>query len=200
MIMRLCGSGLRLLLEGAGFEIVAEAGNIGETTRKVRAYKPDVLLLDLSMPDGSSLAAIPTLLEISRDTAIVVLPMQCDPAFAHEALQLGAHAFVVKEAADTELVDAVRAAADGHLYLDLQLGASIAIEPPEIEASPDGLSGRQLQVLNLIALGHTNLEIAHELVLSIRTVEAHRSHLQHKLGVRSRAELVAYATEHGLIP
>jgi len=192
-------SGLRLLLEGAGFEVVAEAGDVAETVRKVRAYKPDVLLLDLSMPDGSSLAAIPTLLEASRATAIVVLTMRSDPAIAHEALRSGACGFVLKEAADSELVDAVHAAAEGHRYLDPQLGASLAIEPLAISAPPDGLSDRELQVLKLIALGYTNIEIARELVLSIRTVEAHRSHLQHKLELGSRAELVQYATEHRLI-
>ena len=100
---------------------------------------------------------------------------------------------VLKEAADSELVDAVRAAADGHRHLDPQLGASIAVEPSEVAAPPDDLSDRELQVLKLIALGHTNIEIADELVVSIRTVEAHRSHLQHTLELDSRAELVEYA-------
>jgi two-component system, NarL family, response regulator NreC len=193
-------SALRVLLEEVGFEIVAEAGDLNETRRKVRAYKPDVLLLDLSMPDGSSLAEIPALREASPGTAIVVLTMQHEPGFAHEALRAGASAFVLKEAADTELVGAVRGAIHGHPYLDPELGALMALEPENTAPRPDDLSDRELQVLKLLALGYTNVEIAAKLVISIRTVEAHRSHLQHKLRRGSRAELVEYAREHELFP
>lgn len=193
-------SGLRMLIEEAGFEVVAEAGDVGATLRKVRAYKPNALVLDISMPDGSSLAAIPALLEASPDTAIVILTMHNEPALAHEALRAGASAFVPKEAADTELVEAVRAVVHGHPYLDPQLGASIATEPVRIPAPHDDLTDRELQVLKLVALGYTNVEIADQLILSIRTVEAHRSHLQHKLGRVSRAELVEYADQHDVIP
>jgi two-component system response regulator NreC len=193
-------SGLRMLLEEAGFEIVAEAGDVPATVRKVRGYKPNVLVLDLSMPGGSSLAAIATLLEASPHTAIVVLTMHNDPAFAHEAIRAGAHAFVLKEAAGTELVNAVSAAVVGERYLNPQLGAVIAAEPSGVALPRDVLSDRQLEVLKLLALGYTNGQIARRLCLSSRTIESHRSHILRKTHCRSRAELVAYASEHNLIP
>ena len=189
-----------MLLEEAGFEVVAEAGDVGATLRKVRAYKPSVLVLDLSMPGGSSLEAIPTLLEASPGTAVVILTMEGDPGFAHEALRAGAHAFVLKEAADSELVDAVQAAVAGHRYLNPQLGVRIATEPADVAVPPDGLTSRELEVLKLLALGYTNAEIADQLCLAVRTVESHRAHLQHKVRVRTRAELVRYAREHDLVP
>jgi two-component system response regulator NreC len=191
-------SGLRMLLNSeAGFEVVAEASNVEEAARYVRGHHPNVLVLDLNMPGGSSLAAIPAIREESPDTQIVVLTMQQEPAFAREALGSGALGYVLKEAADEELVEAVRRAAVGDSYLNPGLGARIASEPPP--GPPDDLSEREVDVLRLIALGHTNAEIAEQLFLSVRTVETHRSHIQQKLRLSSRAELVGYALEHGLI-
>jgi two-component system response regulator NreC len=193
-------AGLRRLLESeAGCEVVAEAGTVEDTLRFMRAHKPDVLVLDLNMQDGSSLPAIPDLLEASSDTRIVVLTMQVEPAFAREALRAGATGYVLKEAADEELIAAVEAAAKGQGYLNPQLAARIATAPPETVGPPDGLSEREAEVLTLIALGHTNAEIASELFLSIRTVETHRSHIQQKLQVTKRSELVRYALDKGLI-
>jgi two-component system, NarL family, response regulator NreC len=193
-------SALRMLLDAeAGLEVVAEAGDVEQTLRKVRGYKPNVLVLDLSMPGGSSLAAIPTLLEASPATAIVVLTMHDEPAFARAALRAGALGFVLKEAADTELIEAVHAAAGGHRYLNPQLGARIAAEPKAITGAPDHLTDRELEVLKLIVLDYTNTEIAHKLHLSVRTVESHRSHIHHKVPHTSRAELFEYAREHGLV-
>jgi two-component system response regulator NreC len=192
-------SGLRLVLQSEeGMQVVAEAGDVGEALRKVRGYKPRVLVLDLNMPGGSSLEAIPELREAHSETAIVVLTMQDDPAFAREALRAGALAYVLKESADAELVEAVRAAAAGRTYLNPQLGARLAAEPPA-SGPPGDLSERELQVLRLIALGHTNAEIADQLYLSVRTVESHRAHIQQKLGRSSRSELVRYALEHRLL-
>ena len=190
--------GLRLVLEEAGFEIVAEAGDVGATLRKVRGYKPNVLVLDLNMPGGSSLEAIPRLREASPSTAIVVLTMDAEPAYAREALRSGASAYVLKEAADTELERAVHGALSGHRYLNPRLGARVAAEPEIPSGLPDELSDREREVLHLLALGYTNSQIAHELFLSVRTIEAHRSHIQHKTGRISRADLVSYAREQGL--
>ena len=149
-------SGLRLLLEAEdGLRVVAEAGDVPEAVRKVRAYKPDVLVLDLSMPGGPSLAAFPSLHEASPRTAIVVLTMEGEPRFARAAMRAGALGFVLKEAADTELVEAVNAAAAGVRYLNPQLGALIAAEPEASTVLPDGLSEREGEVLRLVALGHT---------------------------------------------
>ena len=149
------------------------------------------------MPDGSSLKAIPIIRKESPETQIVVLTMQQEPAFAREALGSGALGYVLKEAADDELVEAVRRAAAGESYLNPRLGARMASEPPP--GPPDDLSEREVEVLGLIALGHTNAEIAEQLHLSMRTVESHRSHIQQKLRLSTRAELVGYALEHGLI-
>jgi two-component system response regulator NreC len=192
--------GLRRLLEGeAGCEVVAEASTVDDTIRFVGAHKPDVLVLDLNMRDGSSLPAIPRLLEASPDTRIVVLTMQIEPAFAREALRAGALGYVLKEAADEELITAVRAAVDGHNYLNPQLAARVAAAPPPATGPPGGLSEREAEVLRLIALGHTNAEIAEKLYLSIRTVETHRSHIQQKLGLSKRSDLVRYALDKRLV-
>jgi two-component system response regulator NreC len=191
-------SGLRLLLDSEpDFEVVAEAGDVDAARRYVLGHHPAVLILDLNMPGGSSLEAIPVIRAQSPDTQIVVLTMQEEPAFARQALGAGAVGYVLKEAADSELVEAVRRAAVGETYLNPALGARIAREPPP--GPPDDLSEREVEVLRLIALGHTNAEIAQQLYLSVRTVETHRSHIQQKLRVSSRAELVRYALHRGLI-
>ena len=193
-------SSLRVLLEaGDEFEVVAEAGAVDEAVRKVLAYKPQVIVLDLSMPGGSSIGAIPKMLVASPATAIVVLTMEDEPRFAREALRLGALGFVLKEAADTELVEAVRAASRGLRYLNPQLGGLIAAQPEASGGPPDNLTEREVEVLRLVALGHTNAEISRQLYLSVRTVESHRAHIQQKSGRGTRSELVAYAREHGLL-
>jgi two-component system response regulator NreC len=191
-------AGLRMLLNNEpGFEVVAEASDADSARRYVRGHHARVLVLDLNMPGRSSLDAIPTIREESPGTQIVVLTMQQDPAFAREALRAGALGYVLKEAADDELVEAVRRAAAGESYLNPRLGARIASEPAP--GPPDDLSGREVDVLRLIALGHTNAEIGEQLYLSVRTVETHRSHIQQKLMLSTRSELVGYALERGLI-
>lgn len=190
-------AGLRLLLEAEEeFHVLAEAGEIDTTRRMVAAHRPDVLVLDLNMPGSASLPAIP---ELAEQTAIVVLTMQNDPAFARKALQAGARGYVLKEAADAELVQAVRAAAEGRTYLNPELGARLAMAPPEPTGPPDDLTPRELEILRLIALGHTNAEIGKQLYLSVRTVESHRAHIQQKTRRATRSELVRYALDHSLI-
>jgi two-component system response regulator NreC len=192
--------GLRLLIDNEdGLQVVAEAGTVPDAERLSRAHRPSVLVLDLNMPGGSSLEAIPRLRDTARDTAIVVLTMQDDPAFARQALQAGALGFVLKEAADEELLEAIRLAASGDTYLNPRLGARMAAAPAEPSGPPDDLSEREVEVLRLIALGHTNSEIAEQLFLSTRTVETHRAHIQQKIRRTTRAELVRYALEHGLV-
>ena len=192
-------SGLRMLLDATeDLEVVAEAGDVEETIRKLKAYKPTVLLLDLQMPGGPSLGFIPEMREASPSTRIVVLTMQNSVGFVREALKAGALGYVTKEAADDELVDAVRLAAADQPYLHPRLGAKLATQPVD-EGAPDGLTEREVEVLRMIALGYTNSEIAHQLYLSVRTVESHRAHIQQKLRVTTRAELVHYALGHGLV-
>jgi two-component system, NarL family, response regulator NreC len=192
--------GLRLLVEAEpDLRVVAEAGTVPDALRMAKAHRPNVIVLDLNMPGGSSLEAIPTMRQEAPMTAIVVLTMQNDPSFARQALQSGALGFVLKEAADDELLGAIRLAAEGETYLNPRLGARLAAAPPEPAGPPDDLSDRELEVLKLIALGHTNSEIAGQLYLSVRTVESHRAHIQQKTRRSSRAELVRYALEHGLV-
>jgi two-component system response regulator NreC len=194
-------AGLRMLLQAEEeFEVVAEAGDVATTERRVTVYHPRVLILDLNMPGEPSLPAIPRLREVAPKTQIVVLTMQNDPAFAREALRAGAIGYVLKEAADSELVQAVRLAAQGRTYLSPELGARLAAEPEDVpDGPPDDLSARELEVLRLIALGYTNSEIATRLYLSVRTVESHRAHIQQKTGRTTRAALVAYARENELV-
>jgi two-component system, NarL family, response regulator NreC len=189
-------SGLRLLLAQAGMDVVAEAGDVESALRYVLGHKPDVLVLDLNMPGEPSLPAIPRFLEASPGTRIVVLTMQQEPQFAREALGNGAAAYVLKEAADDELVQAIHAAREGRTYVNPSLGAKLATAPT---GPPGGLTEREVDILRLIALGHTNSEIAEQLYLSVRTVETHRAHIQQKLGRSTRAELVRYALDEGLV-
>jgi two-component system, NarL family, response regulator NreC len=194
-------SGLRMLLDAeADLEVVAEAGDAEAALRSVLGHKPDVLVLDLNMPGSiTSLQALPLVQERSAGTHTVVLTMQDDPEFARRAMRAGAKAYVLKEAADTDLVEAIRKASQGQTYLTPSLGAKLAAAPPEDAGRPGDLSERELEVLRMIALGHTNAEIAAELYLSVRTVETHRAHVQQKLGLSTRAELVRYAIDHGLL-
>lgn len=191
-------SGLRMLLDSeSDFEVVAEASDVEGARRYVRGHHPAVLVLDLNMPGGSSLEAIPMIRKDSPETQIVILTMQDEPAFARHALSAGAIGYVLKEAADDELVEAIRRAAAGERYLNPRLGARLAAEP--VPGPPDDLSEREVDVLRLIALGHTNAEIAEQLYLSVRTVETHRAHIQQKLRLTTRAELVQYALRRALI-
>lgn len=187
-----------MLLEAEpDIEVVAEAGTADDAVRYARGHKPTVLILDLDMPGRPSLEAIPDIAEASPDTHIVILTMRSEPEFARQALKLGVRGYVLKEAADAELVQAVRSAAAGETYLQPALGARLAAEANEQDA--DGLTERESGILELIALGHTNAEIAEQLFLSIRTVESHRANLQSKLDLNTRAELVRYALDHGII-
>lgn len=197
---RMVRSGLRMLLDAEeGLEVVAEAGDVDSARHKVLGYRPRVLVLDLNMGDESSLPAIPGMLEASPETQIVVLTMQNDPAFAREALRSGAVGYVLKEAADAELVQAVRYAAEGRTYLNPELGARLAAAPSTPAGPPDDLSEREVEILRMIGFGHTNAEIATSLYLSVRTVESHRAHIQQKTGRTRRSELVGYAHDHGLL-
>jgi two-component system response regulator NreC len=192
-------AGLRMLLEAEeDMTVVAEAGDVPTVMRRVAGNRPRILVLDLNLRGDSSLQAIPRILETSPETRIVVLTMQTDPVFAREALGAGALGYVLKEAADTELVDAVRRAANDELYVNPGLGARMVRERGGAE-SPTALSARELEVLGLIAEGYTNTEIARRLMLSVRTVESHRAHIQRKTGRATRAELVALARERRLI-
>ena len=190
-------SGLRLLVESEpGFAVVGECGDVAGVFQAVAELRPDVIVLDLHMPGDPSLAAIPRLRELHPDTQIVVLTAQRDPSFAAEALRLGAAGYLPKEAAEGQLLEALRAAVGGGTYLEPQLGARLAATT---SSGPAELSARELEVLRLIARGLTNREIAERLFLSVRTIESHRARLQRKLELTRRSELVEYALERGLV-
>ena len=192
-------TGLRMLLERDGtMEVVAEAADGDAVLRYVRGHKPDVLVLDLNMPGRDSLEAIPDILEASPSTHVVVLTMQPDPAFARAALQAGALGYILKDAAHEELLRAIECARSGRTYVDPSVGARLASEPDHPPSRPDGLSHREVEVLERIVLGETNAEVGAALQISVRTVETHRSHIQQKTNCNSRSELVRYAREHGL--
>jgi two-component system response regulator NreC len=192
--------GIRMVLEGEpDIEVVAQAADAEAAARYVLGHKPSVLVLDLSMPGKPSLELMPKILEASPETAVIVVTMQNEPAFAKQALQAGAKGFVVKQSAASELVAAVRTVLGGETYINPVLGARMAAAPDTPDGPPDDLTPREIEVLNLIALGFTNPEIADQLVLSVRTVETHRANIQRKTDSTTRAELVAYAFDHGLV-
>jgi len=192
--------GIRMVLEAEpDIEVVAQAPDADTAARYVLGHKPTVLVLDLSMPGSPSLDLIPKMLESSPSTAVIVVTMQNEPAFARQALRAGAKGFVVKQSAAAELVSAVRAVLVGETYINPNLGARMAAEPPAPDGPPDDLTPREVEVLGLLALGYMNPEIADRLVLSVRTVETHRANIQRKTGLSTRAELVAYAIENDLV-
>jgi two-component system response regulator NreC len=187
-----------MLLESEpGFEVVAEGDSAESATRYASGHHPNVLVLDLNLPDESGLNAVPKILERSPETKIVVLTMDESSQSARDALRAGVHGYILKEAAESELLRAVKLAAKSERYVQPSLGAQLAAES-ENPDRPGGLSEREVEVLHMIALGHTNNEIAESLFLSVRTVESHRASIQTKLDLSSRAELVHYAIENGL--
>jgi len=189
---------LRLLLDNEeGVEVVAEADDAASVRRHLNGHQPHVLVLDLNLPGDSGLATIGQLRERMPQTQIVVLTMHEDTGFAQRAFAAGALGFVVKDLADGELVKAVRAAADGKEYVSPSVAGRLSTLGRSLTA--DRLSAREVEVLRLIALGHTSVEIAEKLHLSPRTVESHRARIHRKLGLATRAELVRYALGRGLL-
>jgi two-component system response regulator NreC len=181
------------VLEATGrFDIVGEAAEVGEALERARLLRPDVVVLDLTLRDGSGLDAIADLRELG--TRVVILSMQDEPAYARKAFELGAQGYVVKDAADEELADAIDAVLADRIYVHPALAARLVLGEPE-----DDLTERERQILRLIALGYTNQEIAGQLFLSVRTIEAHRRHILDKLRLTSRAELVRYALERRIV-
>jgi DNA-binding NarL/FixJ family response regulator len=192
-------SGLRMLLGAEGdLDVVAEAGNARDAIFEARAHKPDVILLDVVMPGESGIEVLPKLLHEAPEAKVLVLSMQDDPQYVREAFAAGASGYVLKEAVDAEVVDAIHQVAAGGRYVHPVLGARMVAAEAAAQAAADAdpLSDREREVLRLLALGHTNQEIAKKLYISVRTAETHRAHIMRKLGLETRAELVRYAIEH----
>jgi two-component system response regulator NreC len=189
---------LRLLLDREeDVEVIAEAADLAAVIRHVHGHVPHVLVLDLQMPNGSSLETIHRLRDQVPDTEIVVLTMEASPLFAQQALDAGAIGFVLKDRSDSELPEAVRAAVRGREFVSPKVTAGL--DALRRAVSGDGLSPRETEILRLIALGHTSAEIAAKLHLSRRTVETHRAHVYRKLQVSTRAQLVQYALRRHLL-
>jgi two-component system, NarL family, response regulator NreC len=195
-------AGLRLLIDAEeDMEAAGEAGSVRDAVFEARSLKPDLILMDVVMPGGSGLEGIPQLLHERPETKILILSMQDDPRYVREAFGAGASGYVLKEAVDTEVVTAIREVARGGRYVNPELGARLVSADADAarQAADDPLSEREREVLRLLALGYTNQEIAKQLFISVRTAETHRSHVMQKLRLASRAELVRYAIDHGLL-
>ena len=195
-------SGIKLLLDRHDdIEVVGEAGNAQDAVFRVRELMPDVILLDLVMPGESGIEVLPKLLKEAAEAKVLVLSMQDEPSYVREAFAAGASGYVLKEAADEEVVTAVREIAAGGSYVHPTLGARMVTADAAARAAADAdpLSDREREVLRLLALGHTNQEIAKLLYISVRTAETHRAHIMQKLRLTTRAELVRYAIDQGLL-
>ena len=196
--------GIRTVLErqNGEFRVVAEAADVPATIREVKAHRPDLLTLDLTMPGGSSLAALPQCFLAHPDLAVAILTMREDPEYARQALRAGARSYVLKEAEPAELLQAFRLAVQGRNYLHPRLGALMATGEEGGQGGAGGrpvLSDREREVVRLIALGHTNPEIAQRLHVAERTVKTYRARAIEKMGVSSRAEITAFARRLGLV-
>ncbi len=195
-------TGLRRVLDAEpDIETVGEAPTAERAVFEAIEHKPDVVLMDVVMPGKSGIEIIPILQQSVPQAKVLVLSMQDDPRYLRQAFEAGASGYVLKEAADTEVVDAVRAVAAGGRYVHPALGAKLVQAEAEERrrAEEDPLSAREREVLRLLALGHTNQEIATMLYISVRTAETHRAHIMQKLRLSSRAELVRYALAEGLL-
>ena len=194
-------SGLRLLLEREDdLAVVGEAANAEEAIERTAVLQPDVVLLDIVMPGRNGVDALPDVLAAAPAARVLMLSMQDDPTYIRKAFAAGATGYLLKEVADTELVQAVREVAAGRSFVHPALGARLAAVEAEVASSGhEHLSEREHEVLRLLARGHTNQEIAKMLYISVRTAETHRAHIMQKLRLRSRAELVSYALENGML-
>jgi two-component system, NarL family, response regulator NreC len=192
--------GIRSVLEReeGEFEVLAEVGDIPSMVREVRELKPDLLTLDLTMPGGSSLGALPSVFIAHPTLAVAILTMREDPEYARQALRAGARSYVLKEAEPAELLQAFRTAVAGGVYLHPRLGAQLAAGENGSSADEVALSERESEVIRLIADGFTNPEIAEQLQVAERTVKTYRARAIEKLGISSRAEITAYVRRSGL--
>jgi two-component system, NarL family, response regulator NreC len=190
---RIVRSGVRKVLEASGrIDVVGEASGVKEALERARLLRPDVVILDIALGDGSGLDVIADLRE--GGARVVILSMQDEPSYARKAFELGAQGYVVKDAADEELAAAIDAVLEDRIYVHPAIAARLVVREPE-----DDLTEREREILRLIALGYTNQEIAGQLFLSVRTIEAHRRHILDKLRLNTRADLVRYALEQRIV-
>lgn len=199
-------SGLRLLLNGQdGFSVIGEASSGAETLNLAEKLHPDLILLDLSMPALGGLDALPILRRLAPTSKILILTMHDDPQYLRQALKNGAAGYVLKKAADVELLSAIRAVLRGEVYVHPSMTRGLLDDLIPMVATSDEmdvwdtLSEREQEVLRQAALGYTSTEIAESLGLSAKTVETYRARGMEKLGIRNRAALVRFALQRGII-
>ena len=185
----------RLLEDAADMAVVAEAGDGEEAVRMAREFTPDVIVMDCALPRMSGLIATRTILENNPQSKILMLSMHSEDTLVRQALAAGARGYVLKNAVNLDLIDAVRRVAQGATIIDSQLS-----RPAALKGERDhGLTVRELQILQLIVAGRSNKEIAAELDLSANTVAVHRANIMDALGIHKTAELVTYAIRNGLV-
>lgn len=201
-------SGLRMLIDGRdGLEVVAEAGTSEEAISRAKSAKPDLAIVDITMPGVGGVKVTEAITASCPDTSVIVLTMHDDQAYLKAALAAGARGFVVKRSADTRLLDAIETVMGGQLYIDPSMGGRVLqslLDPTHADnaqasGQQDALSLRERQVLKLLSHGYTNREAAEKLGLSMRSIETYRARLSDKLGFQSRVDLVRYALETGLL-
>jgi two-component system response regulator NreC len=197
-------AGLRTLIRAeAGLELVGEAAGGYEAIAMVEKTRPDVLVLDLSMPDLDGISVTRSIKPDFPDLRILILTLHEDEALLKEAVKAGAAGYILKRAAESELISAIQVILRGDLYVDPSMVRMLLGEPrqslPMQPTSVETLTPREIEVLKLIVAGYTNRQVGEHLHISFRTVEGHRANISDKLGLRSRLELVRYAREHGLI-
>ena len=193
-------SGVKLLLDRQpDIEVIAEAEDGVDAVQKVIEHRPDVAVLDVSMPRMTGLQATHEIKQQAPETQVLILSMHDDERYLFEALRAGAAGYVLKRAADQDLVDAVRAAGRGEPFLTASAQQTLIRDFLDRDSEPQELSPREQEVVKLIAEAHTNKEIAEILHLSEKTVESHRARVLQKLGMRDRVELVRYAIRRGLV-
>jgi two-component system response regulator NreC len=198
--------GLRALLAGEpGLEVVGEAGDGAEGVERVVALRPDVALLDITMPGMDGIAAARAIHRLAPEVKVLMLTMHDDPEYLFQALEAGAAGYVLKRAADVDLVEAIRQVVLGEAFL-APAAARVLIadyltrrDRGDLPLAVEALTPREEEVLRFLAEGYTNQEVAERLIVSVKTVETHRAHILGKLGLRKRAELVRYARTHGLL-
>jgi len=199
-------AGLKALLaDEPGLEVVGEAADGAAAVERAVALRPDVALVDITMPELDGLAATRRIRRQAPDVKVLILTMHDDPSYLFQALEAGASGYVLKRAAESDLIDAIRAVSVGEAFLAPRAAQQLVAdyvqrrERGDLPPPAEPLTPREEDVLRLLAQGYTNVEMAEELVISIKTVETHRAHILGKLGLRKRAELVRYAQTHGLL-
>jgi two-component system response regulator NreC len=196
-------AGLRVLLSAqADLEVVGEAAEGAEALRLTHSLKPDVVVMDIGMPGVSGIDVTARIRRELTSTKVLILSMHDDQGYLRQALRAGASGYVLKKAADTELLAAIRAAARGEVFLDPNLAKGLVedVIQPKVHASePPALSEREREVLRFLAHGHTNQQVADRLCISVKSVETYKARLMEKLGLKGRAELVRYALDRGLL-